>query len=68
MSIGFFLPFATRKIYESKDRLGITGKCYIENSKHSLIVIVRGDIITSYEPSEKYLNKVKEDALLWKET
>ena len=47
-------------IHLTKDRFGNEGIGYIEdNDKNTLLVIVRNGIITSYEPSENYLRKIK---------
>jgi len=55
-------------IYETRDKLGIVGKCYLENlSDDPLIVITRNGIITAYKPEAAYLSKIKKGRVLWRE-
>lgn len=53
-------------IYKTKDKFGIEGNGYIKklNGKE-LLTVVRNGIITSYYPSKKYIEKIKEGELLW---
>lgn len=53
-------------IYKTIDKFGIEGKGYIKNiGENELLTIVRNGIITSYYPSENYINKVKRGELIW---
>ena len=53
-------------IYKTIDKFGIEGKGYVKNiDENELLTIVRNGIITSYYPSESYINKVKEGELIW---
>jgi hypothetical protein len=56
-----------REIRMSKDKFGNKANCFIEDAEdNTLIVIERNGIITAYEPSKRYLDKVREGELLWK--
>lgn len=53
-------------IFETQDKFGIKGVCYIENNGvNPLIVITRNGIITAYKPSKSYLHKIKGGRILW---
>lgn len=53
-------------IYKTIDKFGIHGEGYIKNiGENELLTIVRSGIITSYYPSENYINKVKRGDLIW---
>ena len=54
-------------IYESVDIFRIKANCYLleENGKPTLIAIVRNGIITSYEPNDSYLRKIKKSKKIW---
>ncbi|MGC4018935.1 MAG: phage minor head protein [Muricomes sp.] len=53
-------------IYETMDKFGIKGKCYVENNtEEPLIVITRNGIITAYKPNQAYLGKIKGGKVLW---
>lgn len=54
------------EIYKTIDKFGIEGKGYVKNiDGNQLLTIVRNGIITSYYPSENYINKVKRGELIW---
>lgn len=54
------------EIYKTIDKFGIEGKGYVKNiDGNQLLTIVRNGIITSYYPSESYINKVKRGELIW---
>lgn len=54
------------EIYKTIDKFGIEGKGYVKNiDANQLLTIVRNGIITSYYPSESYINKVKRGELIW---
>lgn len=54
------------EIYKTIDKFGIEGKGYVKNiDGNQLLTIVRSGIITSYYPSESYINKVKRGELIW---
>lgn len=56
-----------KSVYRTSDRFGNEATCFIEDVRtNQLIAIVRGDIITAYEPSEKYIEKITRGGeLLW---
>lgn len=54
------------EIYKTIDKFGREGKGYVKNiDGNQLLTIVRNGIITSYYPSENYINKVKRGELIW---
>ncbi len=56
-----------KAIFESKDKIGIPAQAYIEdNAENTLLVIVRKDVVTAYEPDKSYLDKIKKGEQLWK--
>ena len=56
-----------KEIFKSKDRMGTYAKAYIEdNTENTLVVIVRENIITAYEPSKNYLKKLVRGERVWK--
>lgn len=52
-------------IYETKDKFGNIGKCYIENVAEPLLIIDRNGIITAYKPDKAYLDKIRKEMVLW---
>ena len=47
--------------------MGTYAKAYIEdNTENTLVVIVRENIITAYEPSKNYLKKLVRGERVWK--
>lgn len=55
-------------IYKTRDKFGISAKCYIvENDSKPLLVIVRNELVTAYEPKDSYLKKIiQEGERIWK--
>lgn len=55
-------------IYKTRDKFGISAKCYVvENDSKPLLVIVRNELVTAYEPKDSYLKKIiREGELIWK--
>ena len=56
-----------KAIFKSKDKMGIQAHAYIEDkSENTLLVIVREDIVTAYEPDKGYLDKIEKGEQIWK--
>lgn len=53
-------------IHKTKDKFGSEGIGYIKNiNNNELLTIVKDGIITSYYPSQNYLDKIKRGEIVW---